>query len=50
MIEVDSIVNTVRKFKTANVNFLNEVLDGVGGKQVLVEDSSSNPIEFFERK
>lgn len=50
VIEVDSIENMVMKLNTANVNFRNEVLAGVGGKQVLVEDPSGNPIEIFERK
>jgi len=26
----------------------NEIVTGVGGKQVLVEDPSGNPIELFE--
>ncbi|MCE7736586.1 MAG: VOC family protein [Candidatus Heimdallarchaeota archaeon] len=50
VIEVDSINNMVEKLETANVNFRNNVLDGVGGRQVLVEDPSGNPIEIFESK
>ena len=50
VMEVDSIDNMVGKLKTANVNFRNEVLDGVGARQVLVEDPTGNPIEIFESK
>jgi len=50
LFEVDSIDDTVAKLKAANVNFRNEVLDGVGGKQVLIEDPSGNPIEIFQSK
>ena len=50
VMEVDSIDNMVGKLKAANVNFRNEVLDGVGARQVLVEDPTGNPIEIFESK
>jgi hypothetical protein len=30
------------------VRFRNEIVIGVGGKQVLVEDPSGNPVELFE--
>ncbi len=50
VVEVDSIDDMVVKLKNVNVSFRNEVVNGVGGKQVLVEDPSGNPIEIFESK
>ena len=50
MVEVDSMDAMLTKLKSADVRFRNEVVNGVGGKQVLVEDPSGNPIEIFESK
>jgi catechol 2,3-dioxygenase-like lactoylglutathione lyase family enzyme len=33
---------------THGVRFRNEIVTGVGGKQILVEDPSGNPVELFE--
>ncbi len=30
------------------VRFRNQIVDGVGGRQILVEDPSGNPVELFE--
>jgi hypothetical protein len=30
------------------VRFRNEVVNGVGGRQILIEDPSGNPVELFE--
>lgn len=48
VIEVDDIESLVNSMKTAGVNFRNEIISGPGGKQVLAEDPSGNPIEVFE--
>jgi hypothetical protein len=32
----------------AGVRFRNEIVGGRGGKQVLLEDASGNPVELFE--
>jgi hypothetical protein len=34
--------------REAGAGFRNEIVTGVGGKQILVEDPSGNPIELFE--
>src|SRR6185312_2650026 len=47
-IEVDDLQHTVSQLRADGVRFRNEVVDGVGGKQVLVEDPSGNPVELFE--
>lgn len=45
---VDDINAEVDRLRGAGVTFRNDVLSGPGGKQVLVEDPSGNPIELFQ--
>jgi len=47
-IEVEDISTTFEKMKSAGCSFRNEIVVGNGGKQVLVDDPSGNPIELFE--
>ncbi len=47
-IEVEDLVATVEKLKGAGCRFRNQIVVGNGGKQILVEDPSGNPIELFE--
>src|SRR3954465_1962054 len=47
-LEVDDIEALAARLHEDGVHFRNEVVTGVGGKQVLVEDPSGNPIELFE--
>jgi catechol 2,3-dioxygenase-like lactoylglutathione lyase family enzyme len=47
-IEVADIGAEVEKLRRAGVRFRNEIVTGVGGKQILAEDPSGNPIELFE--
>lgn len=47
-IEVSDIVTTVDQLRRAGARFRNDIVTGVGGKQVLVEDPSGNPIELFQ--
>lgn len=47
-IEVADLAATVEELKSAGCRFRNEIVAGAGGKQVLVEDPSGNPIELFE--
>lgn len=48
-IEVAGLAATVEKLKSAGCRFRNEIVAGMGGKQVLLDDPSGNPIELFER-
>ena len=43
--DLDALVGTLRK---GGANFRNDIVTGVGGKQILLEDPSGNPIELFE--
>jgi len=47
-IEVSDLAGVVEILREAGVRFRNELVTGVGGKQILVEDPSGNPIELFE--
>jgi catechol 2,3-dioxygenase-like lactoylglutathione lyase family enzyme len=47
-IEVDDLAATVDRLRAAGCRFRNEIVTGMGGRQVLLEDPSGNPIELFE--
>jgi hypothetical protein len=45
---VPDIEATVAKLKSSGIMFRSEVITGFGGKQVLVNDPSGNPVELFQ--
>jgi catechol 2,3-dioxygenase-like lactoylglutathione lyase family enzyme len=47
-LEVDDIEAIVAQLRTDGARFRNDIVTGVGGKQILVEDPAGNPIELFE--
>jgi catechol 2,3-dioxygenase-like lactoylglutathione lyase family enzyme len=47
-IEVADLATTVEKLRQAGAHFRNDIVTGVGGKQILVDDPSGNPVELFE--
>jgi catechol 2,3-dioxygenase-like lactoylglutathione lyase family enzyme len=47
-VEVADINATVAALRKAGAHFRNDVVIGVGGKQILVDDPSGNPVELFE--
>jgi len=47
-LEVADIEAIVERLRRAGAHFRNEIVDGVGGRQVLVEDPAGNPVELFE--
>ena len=47
-IEVADLAATVDGLRGNGVRFRNEIVTGVGGKQILLEDPSGNPVELFE--
>ena len=47
-LEVSDIETTVERLRAAGAHFRNDIVTGVGGKQILVEDPSGNPVELFE--
>ncbi len=46
--EVDDIEAVVTSMRKAGIKFRNDIITGVGGKQILAEDPSGNPIEVFQ--
>ncbi|HLK78767.1 MAG TPA: VOC family protein [Streptosporangiaceae bacterium] len=47
-VEVPDLDATVAELRRAGVRFRNDVVTGVGGKQIIAEDPSGNPVELFE--
>ena len=47
-IEVPDLAGTVSELRNKGVRFRNQIVTGVGGKQILAEDPSGNPVELFE--
>lgn len=47
-VEADDLEATVKRLRGAGVRFRNEIVTGVGGKQIIVDDPSGNPVELFQ--
>lgn len=47
-IQVENLEAEVARLRGAGVRFRNDIVVGVGGKQILVDDPSGNPVELFE--
>ena len=47
-IQIDDIAATVDKLRRGGARFRNDIVTGVGGKQIIVEDPSGNPVELFQ--
>jgi catechol 2,3-dioxygenase-like lactoylglutathione lyase family enzyme len=47
-IEVSDLEGLVERLRRGGARFRNAIVSGVGGKQILVEDPSGNPVELFE--
>jgi catechol 2,3-dioxygenase-like lactoylglutathione lyase family enzyme len=45
---VDELASEVERLRAAGVTFRNDIVTGPGGKQILLEDPSGNPIELFQ--
>jgi catechol 2,3-dioxygenase-like lactoylglutathione lyase family enzyme len=48
MLEVSDLEATVAALHDCGVHFRNEIVIGFGGKQILLDDPSGNPIELFQ--
>ena len=47
-LEVSGLEGIVDSLRRAGVPFRNDIVTGVGGKQILLDDPSGNPVELFE--
>jgi len=45
---VEDIETEVARLRAAGVTFRNDIVSGPGGKQILLDDPSGNPIELFQ--
>jgi catechol 2,3-dioxygenase-like lactoylglutathione lyase family enzyme len=47
-LEVEDLDQLVEQLRGDGAHFRNEIVNGRGGRQVLLDDPSGNPIELFE--
>lgn len=47
-IQVFNLNQTVETLKQAGCHFRSEIINGNGGRHILVNDPSGNPVELFE--
>jgi catechol 2,3-dioxygenase-like lactoylglutathione lyase family enzyme len=49
-IEVEDLPARVEALRAAGARFRNEIVHGIGGDQVLVEDPAGNAVELFQQR
>jgi catechol 2,3-dioxygenase-like lactoylglutathione lyase family enzyme len=49
-LQVSELDSMVERLRASGVHFRNEIVDGIGGRQILLDDPSGNPVELFEPK
>jgi catechol 2,3-dioxygenase-like lactoylglutathione lyase family enzyme len=47
-LEVTDLDGLVGRLRDNGAHFRNDIVDGVGGRQILLDDPSGNPVELFE--
>jgi catechol 2,3-dioxygenase-like lactoylglutathione lyase family enzyme len=47
-VEVPDLVAAVEELRRSGARFRNDIVTGIGGRQIIVEDPSGNPVELFE--
>jgi catechol 2,3-dioxygenase-like lactoylglutathione lyase family enzyme len=47
-IEVDDLATEVEALRAAGATFRNDIVQGRGGAQILLDDPAGNPIELFQ--
>ena len=47
-LEVDDLASEVQQLRDSGAHFRNDIVTGQGGKQILLDDPSGNPVELFE--
>src|SRR3954454_4625402 len=48
MLEVSDLAATVDALRRDGAHFRNDIVTGVGGRQILLDDPAGNPVELFE--
>jgi predicted enzyme related to lactoylglutathione lyase len=49
VIGVDDLDAEVAGLRASGTTFRKEIVNGVGGRQILLDDPSGNPVELFEQ-
>jgi catechol 2,3-dioxygenase-like lactoylglutathione lyase family enzyme len=47
-IQVDDLEAEIKRLRDAGLEFRNEIVNGPGGSQILLDDPSGNPVELFQ--
>jgi catechol 2,3-dioxygenase-like lactoylglutathione lyase family enzyme len=47
-LQVSDLASEVETLRKAGAHFRNDIVIGIGGKQILLDDPAGNPIELFE--
>jgi catechol 2,3-dioxygenase-like lactoylglutathione lyase family enzyme len=45
---VDDLTAEVERLRSAGLSFRNDIVTGPGGRQILIDDPSGNPVELFQ--
>jgi catechol 2,3-dioxygenase-like lactoylglutathione lyase family enzyme len=48
VLEIEDLDATVDELRRNGASFRNPIIEGMGGRQTLVEDPSGNPVELFQ--
>ena len=48
MLQVTDLEDTIHQLRPRGVQFRNEIVTGIGSKQILVQDPAGNLVELFE--
>ena len=48
LLVVPDLAAEVARLRAAGLKFRNDILSGVGGAQILLDDPAGNPIELFQ--
>jgi predicted enzyme related to lactoylglutathione lyase len=48
VVETDDLDSLVAALREAGVPFRNQIVSGPGGRQILCDDPSGNPVELFQ--
>jgi catechol 2,3-dioxygenase-like lactoylglutathione lyase family enzyme len=48
VLETDDLASLVEKLRRSGAQLRSDIVSGPGGRQVLVDDPSGNPVELFE--
>ncbi|HET7036127.1 MAG TPA: VOC family protein [Thermomicrobiaceae bacterium] len=47
-LEVPDLAASVEQLRQAGVHFRSDIIHGIGGDQILLDDPSGNPVELFQ--